>query len=267
MRNLSNQIYDAFDSIHAKQELKEKTEKYLANRSNPRYAGRVRYVFAAIALLFIMLGGGGYRFYMTPVAAISIDVNPSMEWEVNRLDRVISVTCYNEAAENVAEHLHFKHRKYDEAITELFASTEMSGYLSEDSTVNFSVVSENAEQSARMQERAVECAGHYCKNVSCHGGSTQERQEANEAGVSLGKYQAFLILREADPSITLEEVSGMRMCEIRRLIQEYQDNDSEEGQTDPMDACTEGGCSQKGDDTHHNNGGFQHRYRHHHGGQ
>lgn len=266
MRNLSNQIYDAFDSIHAKQELKEKTEKYLANRSNSRHASHVRYVFAAIAMLFFILGCGGYSFYMTPVAAISIDVNPSMEWEVNRLDRVISVTCYNEAAENVAEHLHFKHRKYDEAITELFASTEISGYLSEDSTVNFSVVSENEEQSARIQERAAECAGHYCKNVSCHGGSTQERQEANEAGMSVGKYQAFLILREANPSITLEEVSEMHMCEIRRLIQEYQDKDSEEGQTDPMDACVEGGCSQNGDDTHQNCGGPR-RHRHHHGGQ
>lgn len=266
MRNLSNQIYDAFDSIHAKQELKEKTEKYLADRSNLRHAGRVRYVFAAIAMLFILLGGGGYGFYMTPVAAISIDVNPSMEWEVNRLDRVISVTCYNEAAENVAEHLHFKNRKYDEAITELLASPEMSGYLSEDATVSFSVASEDAGQSARMQERAMECAGHYCNNVICHGGSTEERQEANEAGMSLGKYQAFLVLREADPSITPEEVNGMRMCEIRRLIKEYQDKDAEEGQTGPVDACGEDGCPQNGDDTHQNYGG-PHRHRHHHGGQ
>ncbi len=266
MRDLSNQIYDAFDSIHAKQELKEKTKKYLANRSDSRHVSRVRYVFAAMVLLFILLGSGGY-VYMTPVAVISIDVNPSMEWEVNRLDRVISVTCYNEAAENVVEHLHLKNRKYDEAITELLASTEMSIYLSEDSTVNFSVVSEDAKQSARMQERAAECAGHYCENVSCHGGSTEQRQEANEAGMSLGKYQAFLILREADPSITPEEVSEMCMCEIRRLIEAYQDKDLEEGQADPMAVCGEGGCSQKGNDTYHNNGGSQHRYRHHHGGR
>lgn len=261
---MSNLIYDSFDSIHAGRDLKEKTKKYLARRSSPRHAGRLRYAIAAVVLLFLLLGGGEYIFYMTPVAAISIDINPSMEWEVNRLDRVVSVTCYNEEAEEVAEKLRFKHRKYDDAITELLASTEMSAYLSEDSTVNFSVVSEDANRCARMQERAAECAGHYCANVSCHGGSTEELQEAKEAGVSLGKYQAYLTLREADPSITLEEVSGMHMCQIRRLIEQYQAGDTEEGQASIPDAASEGSCPRNQDHTHYNNGGSQHRHRHHH---
>ena len=46
------------------------------------------------------------------------------------------------------------------------------------------------------------------------------------AGVSLGKYEAFLALQKLDPSITLEEVSGLCMCEIQDLIRDY------EGQTD-----------------------------------
>lgn len=265
MRNLSNRIYDSFDSIHAERELKEKTKKYLAHRSKPRHVSHMRYAAAAAILLFLLLlGGAEYAFYMTPVAAISIDINPSMEWEVNRLDRVVSVTCYNEAAETVAEKLHIKHRKYDEAINELLSSREMSRYLSKDSTVNFSVVSEDSNRCARMQERAAECAGHYCRNVSCHGGSTEEWQEANEAGVSLGKYQAFLILQEADPSITLEEIRGMRMCQIRRLIEEYQAGDTEEGQADISDTGSQEGCPWKNGCDHQNDGCSQHCHGHHH---
>ena len=112
---MSNRIYDAFDSVSA------------------------RYAAAVACLLFVLLGIGGYAFYMTPVAAISIDVNPSMEWEVNRLDRVVSVICYNKEAEHVVEKLHLKHRKYDEAITVLLTSREMSGYLAENAEVNISV--------------------------------------------------------------------------------------------------------------------------------
>lgn len=276
MRDLSNRIYGAFDSVHAECELKEHTKQYLAQNSARRHVSPVRYAIAAAALLFVLAGGSGYAFYMTPVAAISIDINPSMEWEVNRLDRVVSVICYNEDAENVAENLHFKHRKYDEALKELLASREMSAYLSEDSTVNFSVASENMERSTRMQERAAECAESYCENVSCHAGSTEERRKANEAGVSLGKYQAFQILQESDADITLEEVSRMHMCQIRHRIEEYDDGDAgwtedqdieeaEEDTIEDQDVGSEGECRDDINGNHAGNSGHEYRHGHHHG--
>ena len=233
MRDLSNRIYDAFDSVSAGRELKEKTKAYLPQASVRRQSGFARYAAAAACLLFVLLGIGGYAFYMTPVAAISIDVNPSMEWEVNRLDRVVSVICYNKEAEHVVEKLHLKHRKYDEAITVLLTSREMSGYLAENAEVSISVAAEDETRSIRMQGRAAECAGEHCGNVSCHGGSASDRQAASEAGVSLGKYEAFLVLQELDPSITLDKISGMCMGEIQALIRNYQ---GQEEETDSVDS-------------------------------
>ena len=159
---MSNRIYDAFDSVSAGRELKEKTKAYLSQASVRRHSGSARYAAAVACLLFVLLGIGGYAFYMTPVAAISIDVNPSMEWEVNRLDRVVSVICYNKEAEHVVEKLHLKHRKYDEAITVLLTSREMSGYLAENAEVSISVAAEDETRSIRMQGRAAECAGEHC---------------------------------------------------------------------------------------------------------
>ena len=242
---MSNRIYDAFDSVSAGRELKEKTKAYLSQASVRRHSGSARYAAAVACLLFVLLGIGGYAFYMTPVAAISIDVNPSMEWEVNRLDRVVSVICYNKEAEHVVEKLHLKHRKYDEAITVLLTSREMSGYLAENAEVNISVAAEDETRSIRMQGRAAECAGEHCGNVSCHGGSASDRQAASEAGVSLGKYEAFLVLQELDPSITLDKISGMCMGEIQALIRNYQ---GQEEETDSVDS-------------HHTDGEHCQRYR------
>ena len=84
-----------------------------------------------------------------------------------------------------------------------------------------------------MQGRAAECAGEHCGNVSCHGGTAADRQAASEAGVSLGKYEAFLVLQELDPSITLDEISGMCMGEIQALIRNYQ---GQEEETDSVDS-------------------------------
>ncbi len=261
MTNLNNQIYAAFDEIHAERGLKERTKQYLAQKSGRRQFSPVRYAAAfALAALCVLLGGGGYAFYMAPVAAISIDINPSMEWELNRFDRVVSVTCYNEDAQNVVSGLPLKYKKYDDAIIFLLTSQEMSPYLARDPEVNISVVSENAGKEQEIQNRAAECAGQHCGNVSCHSGSMEERQAAQEAGVSLGKYQAFQALKEHYPDITLEETSGMCMHEIRNMIAQSQVSDAEpdSGTEDISGSCGNGdvGCP--------NGGGHMHRHGHGH---
>ena len=43
-------------------------------------------------------------------------------------------------------------------------------------------------------------------------------EAAHEAGLSYGKYQAFLALQALDPSVTAEEVQGMTMRELRDRI-------------------------------------------------
>lgn len=275
VRNLNNQIYDAFDKIHAEHGLKERTKQYLAQKSGRRQYGPLRYAAVfALAALCILLGGGGYTFYMAPVAAISIDINPSMEWELNRFDRVVSVTCYNEDARNVVSDLPLKYKKYDDAITLLLTSREMSPYLARDPEVNISVVSENAGKEQEIQNRAAECAGQHCGSVSCHGGSMEERQAAQEAGVSLGKYQAFQILKEYYPDITLEETGGMCMHEIQDMIAQSQASDEgqDSGITDPDEsdsgaADTSGfGCGNGNGNANgcHNGGGHGHHHGHGH---
>lgn len=265
---MNNRIYDAFDAVHAERGLKEKTKQYLIEKSGRRQFLPVRYAAAcALCALFVLLGGGGYAFYMAPVAAISIDINPSMEWELNRFDRVVSVTCYNEDAQNVVLDLPLKYKKYDEAITILLTSGGMSPYLARDPEVNISVVSENAGKELEIQNRAAECAGQHCGSVSCHSGSVEERQAAQEAGVSLGKYQAFQILKELYPDITLEKVRGMCMHEIQDLIGRSGPSDAEpdSGMIDvPGGSCVNedaAGCGGNGSGT----AGAGHRHHHGHG--
>lgn len=279
MKNLSNRIYDAFDSVHAERELKEKTKKYLARKSCRRQVRPLRYAAAVFGcLLLLLLGAGGYTMYAAPVAAISIDINPSMEWEVNRFDRVVSVTCYNKEAERTVGRLHLKHRKYDEAISALLIEMERSGYLTEDGMVNISVISEDQNKSTEMQNRAAQCAGQYCSNVSCHAGNSADMAAAHESGLSFGKYQAFLKLQELDPSVTAEDVRGMCMRQIQELIDQYDSEESETtGQTDSepdraVEEHNEKGCGWKngngqgsGYGNGHGNGPCRQRHRHHGG--
>lgn len=57
----------------------------------------------------------GSWLYFTPTAAISIDINPSIELEVNRFGRVLSVTGYNDDGRVLADSLPIKHLGYADA--------------------------------------------------------------------------------------------------------------------------------------------------------
>lgn len=62
-------------------------------------------------------------------------------------------------------------------------------------------------------------------NVYCYASRLEEVEAAHSAGLSYGKYRAFLELQEIDPSISTDDVQGMTMREIRNLIESYSDNE------------------------------------------
>ena len=98
---MEDKLRAAFDSVHAEAELKERTLAFLADAGGAsparhRPAARLRRaIAAAAACLLVLLGAGGYYALLVPVSAISVDVNPSLELSLNRLDRVISVEAFN----------------------------------------------------------------------------------------------------------------------------------------------------------------------------
>ena len=57
---------------------------------------------AAAAAALVLLGGGGY-LYASPYAYVSLDVNPSVEYVLNRFDRVLQATAVNEDGGRVLE--------------------------------------------------------------------------------------------------------------------------------------------------------------------
>ena len=119
MNDMDHKVREAFEQIHADADLKQKTKDALAKRlSNKRRmpVGRVPLTAAFACMAALVLATGIYFSYTTPVAAVSIDVNPSIELQVNLFDRVISVQGYNEEGTKLAESLSVENMNYTEAI-------------------------------------------------------------------------------------------------------------------------------------------------------
>ena len=234
----------ARESIHAEEELKEHTKEYLARKvyakRRRRFAAPLIRLAACAACLALLLVGSAH-LVLTPTAFISIDVNPSLELGINRFDRVVSVEGYNPEGEAIAASLHIRFLRYQDALEQILEDPELDAYLARDEEMNVTVASASNSQSSEILQNVEDCvSGH--ENVHCHEGDSETMEEAHAAGLSFGKYQAYLILRELDPSVTLEEVQGLTMREIREWIQQYEDA----GETLPDPLPGEDGASESG---------------------
>lgn len=229
---LENRVRDAFDSVKADEGLKDATKEFLREarqRENGRGtkkrlfhpAARLAFV-TACAMLAVLLGIGSYALLWMPVAYVSIDVNPSLELELNRLDRVIDVRAYNEDGEEIAGNISVKGLRYEDAIERIVGSEKMQPYLTGDAALTFTVATDSARKEERMLAEIARSSG--CLE---HGGSSVAADmslvgEAHENGLSLGKYLVYRLLLQYEPSVTVQDCHDMSMSQLHHMLDEHE---------------------------------------------
>lgn len=226
---LANKIQDAFEHVTADSSLKESTREFLAaqrRKKTPVFLHPPIYkILAAACMLTILLcGAGGYMGYswlLSPVSYVSIDVNPSVELALNRLDRVISVSAYNQQGEELLDSLFLRGKKYTTAIDLIAASKVLRKYLALDEELVVTVAADSSRESALKAgvEKSCSHIGHGSRSVSV---DLDVVSEAHGHGLSVGKYSAYLQLSKYDDSITIEECRDMSMAEIHCRIIEHE---------------------------------------------
>ncbi len=118
--------------------------------------------WGALAAAFVMLLGCAVmlsRFIVsgTPTAVIALDVNPSLEIEVNEKEKVIAVNALNADALTVIGDMELKGVGLDVAINALIGSMLQNGYISaEQNSILISVDADNAERAALLRTSITE---------------------------------------------------------------------------------------------------------------
>lgn len=234
---LENKVKDAFDCVKADEKLIDATKAFLqetrqhesrreADRPGKRkHLSRSRFRLAfgtACAMLAVFLCIGSYTMLWMPVAYVSIDVNPSLELELNRLDRVIAVRAYNEDGEEIVENVSVRGMRYEEAIETIVDSEGMQPYLTQDAALTFTVATENIAK----EEQLLSDIAHTKSCVEYGGTSVRADMnlvgEAHGNGLSLGKYLVYQLILEYEPSVTVQDCHDMSMSELHGMLEEHE---------------------------------------------
>lgn len=259
-----NKIQDAFSQIRAEDALKQKTLAAL-QRKHPARSAPLRLAVAACILMLLLLAGGGTAWLM-PVSTISIDINPSVQLSLNRFNRVVSAQAGNQDGARVLEEVALQFKPYEQAVEALLSCDSLARFQKTNELLEVTVVSGQAE---KLTAGIEQCPSYGLYQGSCQTADSDTLKAAGEAGLSVGRYLAWLELAELDPSVTPEDCQEMTMREIRERIAEAggttewpggQGTGNQYGQ-EPNNQNGQGAGNQYGQGTNSQNGqGNGHQY-------
>lgn len=212
---MKNKIKSAFDEVRAEQSLKDNTVEAIRERlykQPSKYRGFKRFA-VAFCCLMLLATGGTFSFF-TEVSAISIDSETSSELGINLFGRVISVRNFDGSDLDS-----LKYKEYTQALDEIVKK------VPNDSDICLTVSASSETKSKKIIkviQKSEECKG---KKVSYSSGNNEEKDTADELGISYGKYKAYLTLKNLGSEITIDEIKHLSMKQINVLISSFNNDE------------------------------------------
>lgn len=221
---MEDKIRGALDSVEASEGLKRRIKANVRRktldygRDVARRRQHRRQLAGCLTCLALVLAGAG--LWRIPVTSIGLDVNPSVELQVNSFDRVIRLKGCNEDGMVLADRFHLEGRPYDEAVQRLLISDELAPYLENGSTFVITVSGSDEDHTQQMLNK-VACRAYSLaedEKVFCIRADGATAKAAGRVGLSVARYQAWQKLLEEDPQLPPEAVLELTVEQIQELI-------------------------------------------------
>jgi uncharacterized membrane protein YkoI len=219
---------DVIDAVLS--DVREQKGRVITMHETKRRQPWVRLAGMAACLILLLSGAFGvqaYRADRTVDATVSLDVNPSVEIQVNRKERVLTVTPLNADGKIIVGDMDFSGSDLKVTVNALIGSMLQNGYLNElANSILISVDSGDPAQSAAMQQ-ALSAQVDQLLRLDAFSGAvlsqtvTQSdslRQLADTYGITVGKAQLIQQLLDRYPLHTFEELAPLSINELNLLL-------------------------------------------------
>ena len=189
--------------------------------------------FAASAAALAVLGTGTWA-YASPYSYVSLDVNPSIEFIVNRFDRVLEATAMNEDGDEILKEVYLsdlKNKTIHSALTAAVEQISQAGYFDNDTEAEL-VITTSAKNDKKAEDLAQELHETVDTGLAEKGQEIEvesysvgfdQVEKAKELGATPGKLNLVENLQAsaADPeTINVEEWLNKPVKEIMKATRE-----------------------------------------------
>ena len=172
--------------------------------------------------------------YATPYSYVSLDVNPSVEYSLNRFRRVLTVKAVNDDGKEIVEELgikKLKNKPIEEAISQTVLQIAENGYFegAEEGGIVIATAGDNSEDAENLaeelQQQVEETVEETGDNVAVEAVSVglERVQEARQLGVTPGKLNLVEKLQASagdSETISTEDWLNKPVKEIMKAIKE-----------------------------------------------
>lgn len=185
---------------------------------------------AACLALVLVGGGGGYYYYSANnavVSLVSLDVNPSIQLEVNKNEKVLSATPMNDDGAEILADMDLKGTQADVAMYAIIGSLLQHGYVDElANSILITVEDDDQARGEKLQQELTAQADAALANAQVNGAvlaqtlqnSEELSQKAQEYGISTGKAALIqAIVAGSNNTKTFEELVGLSINELNLL--------------------------------------------------
>ncbi|GAW92709.1 anti-sigma factor domain-containing protein [Calderihabitans maritimus] len=194
--------------------------------------GRRLLLVAVAVLFFFLLPGIVSHFIWLPVnqeavAFVSVDINPSIEIALNRQQKVISASAFNDDGRRLLEGLKLKGWVAEKAIAMIIQEAARAGFFQPDqeNTVILGVSPGGAEQEwvEKVERKLRNTARQTVEEIQVDALvetvrlTSEDRAQARKLGLSPGKYAIFMEAVASGLKVTVED---MREKSVAHAIKE-----------------------------------------------
>lgn len=222
---------DALEEILTSCEKLQKGNVIPMNEAKKRSTRKPFAVLAVAAAVLLVLAGGfflrGHNAALgDAVSMVSLDVNPSLQLEVDSNKKVVAARALNEDAKTILGDMNLKGTNLDVALNAVVGSLLQNGYLeSLSSAILVTVEDENAERAAELQLYLDKEVDEILQNASSGAArmsqvlttDTALEEQASANHISVGRAHLIEEVRAKNPDLAFEDLAKLSVEELRQL--------------------------------------------------
>lgn len=207
-------------------------EKHHSNRMVQKLS-----ICASLALVLLSFAGIGSHSYVEPYSYVSLDINPSIEYALNRYDKVISVSGVNTEGQQVVSSIEsdIKNQNITTALGVTIGQLEKDHYINQEeyNHVIVSVYSTNNTKAQSITSRVNTFSAEKSNicSIDTIPVSKEVKDDADSLGITPGKLALIHAVAEttSDSNFDVSKWTDKTVSELETTIQQASSQNPDSG--------------------------------------